>query len=263
MITIDWATKIISIPTTYLTPLGGSAYELDTDQFRLDLKDLEDDEEGIIFEDTHRHNTEVVLSGVTYARTFEIINGYTVTFQDGQYSVSLTGSNNNIADVMNLNQVSLRSNNSAGLQTVATGGGGGGGAAAFAGSTDGQVCIPGQTYNMRIVYPDAQSNPIHGLYVNGILTGSLSPQFGTGTVWTFNFTVPAGADPSDLIQVFVETDDLPEHMIFSGVVYIPIAAVNANVTDIQTSALAKFVTEDTGETSPATGSVADLSGGTP
>lgn len=121
MISIDWATKIISIPQSYLTSLGGDIYELDTDQFRLDLKDLEDDETGIPFLDTHRHNTEVVLAGVTYSRVIEIINGYTITFEDGMYAVNLVGSNNNIANVTNVNQVSVRSNNSAGLITVATG----------------------------------------------------------------------------------------------------------------------------------------------
>jgi len=118
MITIDWGAKIINIPQSYLTDLGGGVYELDTDQFRLDLKDLEDDEEGMNFPDTHRHTTEVVLSGVTYARFVEIINGYTITFEDGQYAVNLTGSNNNISDVTNVNQVSVRSFNSAGLITV-------------------------------------------------------------------------------------------------------------------------------------------------
>ncbi len=263
MLTIDWGPRIINVPQTYLTPLGGTDYELDVDQFRLDLKQIEESEEGMPFVDTHSHVTEITLSGVTYARFVQIINGYTITFQDGQYTVQTVGANHNINDVRNANQVSLVTNNSAGLIKVETGGSGGSGAASFAGATDGQVCVPGQVYNMRIVYPEAQSNPIHGLYVNGVLEGSLSPQFGTGTVWSFNFTVPVGASPSDLIQVFVETDDLPEHMIFSGVVYIPIAAVNANVTDIDTAALAKFATEDTGETSPATGSVADLSGGTP
>jgi len=118
MITIDWGSRIINIPQAYLTDLGGGVYQLDTNQFRLDLKDLEDGEEGMNFPDTHRHNTEVVLSGVTYARFVEIINGYTITFEDGQYAVELTGSNNNIPDVTNVNQVSVRSFNSAGLITV-------------------------------------------------------------------------------------------------------------------------------------------------
>lgn len=122
MITVNWPTKEIYIPQSYLTSLGSGVYELDTDQFRLDLKDAEDSEIGMAYLDTHRHNTEVTLAGVTYARIIEIINGYTITFEDGQYAVKLTGSNNNISDVTNVNQVSVRSNNSAGLITVAPGG---------------------------------------------------------------------------------------------------------------------------------------------
>lgn len=114
-ISINWATKVISVPQSFLTPLGGSLYELDTNAFRLALKDLEDDPVGIMYDDTHRHNTTVLLGGIEYARTLEIINGYTVTFEDGQYAVNLVGSNNNIADVTNVNQVSIRPSNSAGL----------------------------------------------------------------------------------------------------------------------------------------------------
>lgn len=123
-VTITWPTKVINIPQSYLTSLGGDVYELDSDQLRLDLKDLEDAEQGINYLDTHRHNTEVTLAGVTYARTIEIINGYTITFEDGQYAVNIVGSNNNIADVTNVNQVSIRSNNSAGLISVTSGGSG-------------------------------------------------------------------------------------------------------------------------------------------
>jgi hypothetical protein len=68
--------------------------------------------------DTHRHNTTVTVGGVTLARVIEIINGYTVTFEDGQYAVNLAGANSNVADVANVNQVSLRSANSAGLQDI-------------------------------------------------------------------------------------------------------------------------------------------------
>ena len=115
-ITIEWATKIINVPKAYLTATANpDVFNLDTDQFRLDLKALEDDEEGIVYLDTHRHNTEVLLSGVIYARVIEIINGYTITFEDGQYAINFYGSNNNYADVTNINQVSIRPNNSAGL----------------------------------------------------------------------------------------------------------------------------------------------------
>lgn len=120
MITINWITKVIFVPQAYLTSIGGGVFELDTNQFRLDLKDLEDDADGMTFLDTHRHNTEVTLAGVTYARFFEIINGYTIEFEDLPYAVNLIGTNNNIADVAVVNQVSIRSFNSAGL---AVGGG--------------------------------------------------------------------------------------------------------------------------------------------
>lgn len=123
-ISVNWGTKVIYVPQDYLTSLGGSLYELDVDQFRLDLKDLEDNEDGIPFPDTHRHNTEVSLSGTTYARSVEIINGYVVTFEAGGYQVSCVGANHNIGDVMtNTTGPSLIIGNAAGL--IVTSGGSG------------------------------------------------------------------------------------------------------------------------------------------
>jgi hypothetical protein len=122
MITVNWSSRVIFVPQSDLTPVSGALYELDVDVLRLALKDIEDAADGMSFPDTHRHNTQVTLSGVTYARTFEVINGYTVEFEDGQYAVRLVGANHNIADVKVANQVSLIIGNSAGLITVATGG---------------------------------------------------------------------------------------------------------------------------------------------
>lgn len=122
-ISINWPTKVITVPQSYLTNLGGGVYQLDVNQFRLDLKDLEDNEQGISYLDTHRRNAPVTLSGTTYAQTFEIINGYTITFEDGVYRVKVVGANNNIADVTNVNSVSLLITNSAGLIQVTSGSG--------------------------------------------------------------------------------------------------------------------------------------------
>jgi hypothetical protein len=97
--------------------------ELDLNAFRLKLKDLEDSPEGMPYLDTHRHNTSVTLGGVTFARLIEIINDYTITFEDGQYAVNLVGANSNVGDRVNVNQVSVRSANSAGLIEVPTGSG--------------------------------------------------------------------------------------------------------------------------------------------
>lgn len=118
VISVDHATRVIFVPQADLTPIGPSLYLLDVNDFRLWLKDWEDGE-GIAMPDTHRHNTEVTLGGVTLARTVEIVNGYTITFENGMYAIQLGGANNNVADVTNVNSVSIRSNNSAGLTAAA------------------------------------------------------------------------------------------------------------------------------------------------
>lgn len=119
-ISVDIGTKIISVPQSYLTLVGGIVYTLDTNQLRLDLRDWEDSEAGIIADTTHIHKTKSVLSGVTYARIFEIINGYTVEFEDtgSHYTVICQGTNHNLADVMVQNAVNLIIGNSAGLVEI-------------------------------------------------------------------------------------------------------------------------------------------------
>lgn len=124
-ISVNWATKVITVAKVaeaYFTLVQASPteiWQLDLNGFRLVLKDLEDDEAGIVYLDTHSHNPPVDVGGVTLSRVVEIINGYTVTFEDGQYAVNLGGANSNVGDVVNVNQVSVRSANSAGLVTSA------------------------------------------------------------------------------------------------------------------------------------------------
>lgn len=122
-VTITWSTRVIYVPKADLSLIQATPTEIrgmDLNWFRLVLKDLEDDVIGMAFPDTHRHNPPVDVGGVTLARVVEIINGYTVTFEDGQYAVQLSGANTNLADVVNVNQVSVRSANSAGLVTSST-----------------------------------------------------------------------------------------------------------------------------------------------
>lgn len=116
---IDWPTGVITIFKTdpFMTFAGGSIYNMDTNAFRLALKALEDDALGMVYPDTHRHNTAVLLGGIEYARIFEVLWPYTITFDDagGPWVCNLIGSNNNILDRTNLTTVQIRSNNSAGL----------------------------------------------------------------------------------------------------------------------------------------------------
>lgn len=118
-ITIDWAnTRVITVPRADMTLVQSSPTEirqLDLNSFRLELLDLEDNIEGRPWPKTHNHNTTVTVGGVTLARVIELLEPYTVTFEDGQYAVNLVGANSNVGDRVNVNQVSVRSANSAGL----------------------------------------------------------------------------------------------------------------------------------------------------
>ena len=117
-ITIDWKTSVINIPKSDLTLIQSTPVEireLNLNYFRLVLKDLEDNPDGMGFLKTHEHFTEVSFGGITLARVIRILDPYTITFGDGQYSVNLAGANSNIGDKINQNQVSIRSANSVGL----------------------------------------------------------------------------------------------------------------------------------------------------
>lgn len=121
-IDVDW-TGIATVPYRIFIPrtdmpivqVSPEIRSLDVAQFKQDLGTLQADEEGIMWTDTFTHVGEVVLSGVTYARFVEIIAPYSVEFEDGQYTVIASGANHNIADVKVANQVSLVTQNSAGL----------------------------------------------------------------------------------------------------------------------------------------------------
>jgi len=117
-IAIDPMTHIITVPKADLNLLQASpeVRELDLNWFRMQLKSLEDNQSyNICMLKTHRHNTEVTLSGLVYARIIEILDPYTVEFEDDQYAVNCTGANHNLSDVKVANQVSLIINNAAGL----------------------------------------------------------------------------------------------------------------------------------------------------
>jgi len=131
-ISINWITKVISIPQAYMSFVSGTLYELDVETLRTDLKAIEAGVEGMPFLDTHSRNAPTTLSGITYAQTFSIINNYTVTFENtgSHYTVRFAGANHNIADVTNFELVNLVIGNSAGLIEVDTGGGGSGATAA-------------------------------------------------------------------------------------------------------------------------------------
>lgn len=115
---VNWGTRVIFVPrreTTLVQSVPTEIRELDLNVFRLRLKDLEDDATGIVYPDTHRHIAPIPVGGVLLARVVELLNGYTITFEDGDYAVNLIGANSNVGDRVNVNRVSVRTANSAGL----------------------------------------------------------------------------------------------------------------------------------------------------
>lgn len=114
-ISVNWESKLISVPQADLTLISGTTYEIDLDDLRRDLRALEASAAGIPYPDTHNHNTSVTVGNVILARVVEFVNGYTIEFEDGQYGVNVVGGNSNISDVLVRNQVSVNTANSAGL----------------------------------------------------------------------------------------------------------------------------------------------------
>ena len=124
-ISVDWATKIVTVPKADTTLVSAGPPEIrDYDVFAklwTELKAIEDDEVGIPFVDTQSHILPTTLGGVTFSDGVRIINGFTVTFEAGAYQVNCKGANHNVLDVGNMNATALRSSNSAGLITAGSG----------------------------------------------------------------------------------------------------------------------------------------------
>ena len=121
--TVNPITGVIYVPKadTILVDAGPPEIRrLDTNVWRLELRDIEDDIPNRWATRTHDHNADVNIGGgVILADVMLILDPYTVTFEDGQYAVNLTGTNNNILIKNNKNQVSVNPGNSAGLVVVA------------------------------------------------------------------------------------------------------------------------------------------------
>lgn len=117
-LSIDWATFTILVPRADLILVQSTPTEireLNLNTFRAELKAIEASPEGMGFPKILDHYTAVNVGGIELAHVMVLLAPYTVTFEDGQYAVNLTRANSNVGDRVNVNQVSVRSANSAGL----------------------------------------------------------------------------------------------------------------------------------------------------
>lgn len=126
-ISIDWPSAVITINQTdpEVSLVSGTTYELDTNAFRLAIKALEDDPEGMPWPKVTRHNTVITIDGIQYVRSWEILPPYTVVcLPDTGWRLRMDGqSNNNIHSegILTLNSVQVIPQNSAGNTVTQTG----------------------------------------------------------------------------------------------------------------------------------------------
>jgi len=73
------------------------------------------------------HYPSYTIAGTTYASAYRLTQLYAIQFEDGNYSVRLQGTNNNLFDIADgrliKNNVLVIPGNSAGLQIITTGSG--------------------------------------------------------------------------------------------------------------------------------------------
>lgn len=118
---VNWLTKVVSIPQGDLIDLGDNKYKLDLYEFKNKCRSLEAEfTEGLSYDPIVSYYKNVDTGDVILAKVVLLVNGYTVTFEDGQYAVLLDGANTNLHNFTNVNQVSIRPNNSTGLQDLST-----------------------------------------------------------------------------------------------------------------------------------------------
>lgn len=121
-ISIDWPTGIVTIPKADTTLVQSSPTEirqLDLNQLWRELRAAEDSATGRPYPLILEYNQPNSVGGVLLAAVLSVTDYYTFTFEDGQYAVNLIGLNSNVGDRINVNQVSIRSANSAGLVQTA------------------------------------------------------------------------------------------------------------------------------------------------
>ena len=119
---IDWTSGVITVPKLDSTLLQSSPVErrsLDLIQLTKDLRALEASEAGRVFPVVVDFDSSSSLSGTTFAAKMAIEEAYySITFENGSYQLVLSGANSNITDVLNLNNVQVIPQNSAGLVSL-------------------------------------------------------------------------------------------------------------------------------------------------
>lgn len=119
---VDWEAGIITIPKADLVFLSADKYKLDLYEFAKECWRLTwETTEGLSYPEIITYYPAVDTGDVILGKTILINHlDYMVVFEDGQYAVLFDGANTNLHNYTIVNQVSIRPNNSAGLQDLST-----------------------------------------------------------------------------------------------------------------------------------------------
>lgn len=114
--TVNWVTKVVTIPLTDLTLVSGSNYTMNVDFAHDEIRRLEwEFSDGLWAEHAIDFVETQVLSGITYVPIIKLVNGYTWFVDASNINIFLIGSNSNFLDTfIPGNGVSVLANNSAG-----------------------------------------------------------------------------------------------------------------------------------------------------
>lgn len=122
--TVNWLTKVITIPLTDLIFISGNNYSLDVDLAHDEIRRLEwEFADGLWAEHAIEYINTQLLSGLVYSPIVKMVNGYTWFVDTTNINISMIGSNTNFLDTfMPGNGVSVLANNSAGKIIVGASG---------------------------------------------------------------------------------------------------------------------------------------------
>lgn len=124
---VNHLTRVVFVPREDMPIVQASpeVRELDLAVFHENVRLLEGNEEGIVYQPDSRiepgtsgivaRTPEETFGATTLAPVIQVINGYQVEFEDGLYSVAVSGGNTNLELNAVRNQVGISVSNSAGL----------------------------------------------------------------------------------------------------------------------------------------------------
>lgn len=113
---VNWTTKVVTVPLADMTLISGSNYSLDAGDFWIEMRRLEASPgDGLWAEQVIEYVNTQLLSGITYSAIVKMINGYTWDTDTTNKNISLLGFNNNLLDTFIPGSgISVLANNAAG-----------------------------------------------------------------------------------------------------------------------------------------------------